>query len=180
MTVNVSLDGRVIQGDDATYLNAFITDNAFRTANDALSSRLTSSECRNKFLSFLCAQFIAPCNPDDPNAIRPTAEECKEVRDDVCYAEWRLLELSRYAQLLPNCSSLNDSSESMDIRPDLVCNKQFGLFCDSLCLPLCKEFSQNSEGLTVLQDILFIFAAISSLIGGMIVIIIAIYRRNSM
>ena len=157
-------------------------DAAFRTANDALSSRLTSSECRNRFLSFLCAHFIRPCDDDDPNAmaIQPTAQECKEIRDDVCFAEWKLLELSPYANLIPNCSEFNGSDDTTDIRPSVVCNEQFGLYCDSLCLPLCEEFSQNSDGLTLLQDILFIFAGVSSLIGGTIVIVISIYRRNSM
>ena len=157
-------------------------DTAFRTANDALSSRLTSAECRDKFMSFLCADFLVPCDLNNSNAMvtRPTASECKEIRDDICFAEWKLLELSLYAELLPNCSNYDDSNDDMDSRPDQVCNDQFKLYCDSLCLPLCKEFSQNSEGLTLLQDILFIFAAISSLIGGTIVIIIAIYRRDSM
>ena len=159
-----------------------IADNGFRIADGALSSRLTSSECKDKFLSFLCAHFITPCDLNDPNAIavQPTARECKEIRDDICFAEWKLLELSQYGTLLPNCSNYDDSDDDMDSRPDLVCNDQFGLYCDSLCLPLCKEFSQNSEGLTLLQDILFIFAAVSSLIGGTVVIVIAIYRRNSM
>lgn len=156
-------------------------DIAFRTASNALNSRLTSAECKDKFLSFLCADYIVPCDLDNPSAmaIRPTASECKEIRDDICFAEWKLLELSMYGSLLPNCSDFDDDDD-MDFRPDQVCNDQFKLYCDSLCLPLCKEFSQNSEGLTLLQDILFIFAAVSSLIGGTIVIIIAIYRRNSM
>lgn len=157
-------------------------DAAFRTANNALSSRLTSSECRNRFLSFLCAHFVRPCDIDDPSAmaIQPTAQECKEIRDDVCSAEWKLLELSLFNNLIPNCSDFIGSDDTTDIRPNVVCNEQFGLYCDSLCLPLCKEFSQNSDGLTLLQDILFIFAGLSSLIGGTIVIIISIYRRNSM
>lgn len=163
-------------------LNEVAIDSAFRVADEALSSRLTSPECRDMFLSFLCAQFVRACNEDDSDAkaIKPTAKECKEIRDDVCFAEWRILELSEFGSQLPNCSDFDDSDENTDTRPDLVCNEQFGLFCDSLCLPLCKEFSQNSDGLTLLQDILFIFAAISSLIGGTVVIIIAIYRRNSM
>ena len=159
-----------------------VVDGVFRAADNALSSRLTSPKCRDKFLSFLCAHFVRPCDITDPNAIaiQPTARECKEIRDDVCPAEWRLLELSPYANLLPNCSNFDSSDDSTDTRPSVVCNEQFGLFCDSLCLSLCKEFSQNSDGLTLLQDILFIFAAVSSLIGGTIVIIISIYRRHSM
>ena len=165
--------------------NSFIEqgiDSVFRAADDALSSRLTSPECRNRFMSFLCAHFVEPCDSTDPNAIaiHPTGRECKEIRDDVCSAEWKLLELSPFASRVPNCSIFDDSDETTDTRPSVVCNEQFGLFCDSLCLPLCKEFSQNSDGVTLLQDVLFIFAAVSSLIGGAIVIIISIYRRNSM
>ena len=159
-----------------------IIDLTFRTADDALSTRLTTAECRNSFLSFLCANFLKPCDINDfsAKAMQPTASECKEIRDDICFSEWKLLELSPYADYLPNCSAYSDSDDSMEKRPKPVCNEQFGLFCDSLCVPLCTEFSQNSDGLTLLQDILFIFAAVSSLIGGAIVIIIAIYRRDSM
>ena len=175
---NVSELPVALNGND----EELVIDFAFRTADGALSSRLTSSECKDKFLSFVCAHFNTPCDLNDPSAIavQPTARECKEIRDEICFAEWRLLELSPYSDRLPNCSNYDDSDDDMDSRPDLVCNDQFGLFCDSLCLPLCKEFSQNSEGLTLLQDILFIFAAVSSLIGGTVVIVIAIYRRNSM
>lgn len=166
-----------------TYIELLV-DSLFRTADSALSSRLTSTECRNKFMSFLCGHIIIkPCNLNDTDAamkIQPLASECKEIRDDVCFAEWKLLELSPYAEYLPNCSSLDGGDDEVDSRRNLTCNKQFERFCDSLCLPLCKEFSQNSDGLTLLQDILFIFAAVSSLIGGTIVIIIAIYRRKSM
>lgn len=171
--VPVSLNGTI---------NELFIDGIFRTAADALSSRLTTSECRQQFLSFLCGHFLKPCDAKSPDAIaiQPTASECKRIRDDVCFVEWRLLELSEYANHLPNCSVFNDTDESIDERLNIVCNNQFGLYCDSLCLPLCKEFSQNSEGITLLQDILFIFAAISSLLGGTFVIIIAIYRRNSM
>ena len=159
-----------------------VTDIVFRAADEALSSRLTSPECRSSFLSLLCANFYMPCEPTDPNAIetQPTARECQDVRDNKCFAEWKLLELSVYARYLPNCSSFDDSDETTEMRPKVVCNEQFGLYCDSLCLPLCEEFSQNSDGLTLLQDILFIFAGLSSLIGGTIVIIISIYRRSSM
>ena len=159
-----------------------LSDIGFRVADDALSSRLTSSDCRNKFLSFLCAHLVRPCNDTDPNAIaiQPTAQECKEIRDEVCSAEWKLLELSPFRNFIPNCSIFSGSDDITDIRPNVVCNDQFELYCDSLCLPLCKEFSQNSDGLTLLQDILFIFAGVSSLVGGTIVIIISIYRRNSM
>ena len=157
-------------------------DSGLRAADEALSSRLTSPECRNSFLSFLCASLIMPCDPTDPDAmaVQPTALECQDIRDNECFAQWKLLELSRYASFLPNCSELHGSDESTDMRPKVVCNEQFGLYCDSLCLPLCEEFSQNSDGLTLLQDILFIFAGLSSLIGGTIVIIISIYRRSSM
>ena len=158
-------------------------DSAFRAVDEALSSRLTSPECRSSFLSLLCANFYLPCEPTDPNAIatQPTAGECQDVRDNKCFAQWKLLELFRdTAQVLPNCSSFDGSDENTELRPEVVCNEQFGLYCDSLCLPLCEEFSQNSDGLTLLQDILFIFAGLSSLIGGTIVIIISIYRRSSM
>lgn len=163
-----------------------VKDNIFRIADVTLSTRLTTSECKNKLLSFLCAYYYKPCdlNSTDAMAIWPTANECREIRDDLCYAEWKLLELSEYAslnsQLVPNCSTFGGSDPTIDNRLNVSCNEQFGLFCDSLCLPLCKKFSQNSDGITLLQDILFIFAAVTSLIGGTIVIIIAIYRRNSM
>ena len=167
-----------------------LKDNLFRETDKSLSTGLTTSECRNKLMSFMCAHFIPPCNMSSHEAIlvSPTGDECREVRDDLCVLEWQLLDES-IKQLsfngitlpgirLPNCSEFDGEVDNGTAV--VKCADQFGKFCDFFCLPLCEEFSQNSDGSILLQDVLFIFAAVSSLIGGTIVVIISVYRRSSM
>jgi len=165
-----------------------LKDGLFRATDKSLSTSLTTPECRNKLMSFMCAFFNTPCNVSSREAVlvSPTGDECREVRDDLCVLEWQLLERSidlipnanQFGIRLPNCSEFD--GEVDNDTAVVKCADQFGQFCDFFCLPLCEEFSQNSDGSTLLQDILFIFAAVSSLIGGTIVVIISVYRRSSM
>ncbi|XP_065889662.1 uncharacterized protein [Dysidea avara] len=177
--VPIVLDNPIVDG---------LKDGLFRETAKSLRTSLTSDECRDKLMSFMCAFFNTPCNVNSSEArlVSPTGDECREVRDELCVLEWQLLERSisqvpgaeQFNIRLPNCSEFDGEIENETAI--VQCADQFGKFCGFFCLPLCEEFSQNSDGSILLQDILFIFAAVSSLIGGTIVIIISIYRRTSM
>ena len=157
----------------------------FRETEKSLSTSLTTTECKNKLMSFMCAVFNNhSCDPNNPVTVSPNGDECREIRDELCVLEWELLKRS-ISQLpgadqfrIPNCSELDGEVDNETTA--LQCVDQFGEFCGFFCLPLCEDFSQNSDGSILLQDVLFIFAAVCSLVGGIIVIIISIYRRSSM
>ena len=98
---------------------------------------------------------------------------CQQVRQNYCTSEWRLLELnSTISERLIDCS---EDTGSID------CGDQFGLaYNDSVCLPLCSEFSQYSETITTALFAIGIFSHITNIIGGMAVLITAFNKRQKM
>ena len=98
---------------------------------------------------------------------------CQEVRQNYCTAEWRTLELnSTISEGLIDC---NEDTPSID------CGEQFGLaHNDSICLPLCNEFSQYGEVFTSVYFAVSIISHITNLIGGIAVLIIAFCKRQKM
>ena len=61
------------------------------------------------------------------------------------------------------------------------CGEQFGLaYNDSICLPLCKQFSQYGEASTNVYFAMSILSHIMNMIGGMAVLIIAFCKRQKM
>ena len=98
---------------------------------------------------------------------------CQHVRQNYCTAEWRTLELnSTISERLIDCS---EDTGSID------CGKQFGLAQnDSICLPLCKQFSQYGEVFTSVYFAVSIISHITNLIGGIAVLIIAFCKRQKM
>jgi len=94
---------------------------------------------------------------------------CEEVRQQYCTAEWRMLELNKSEGLI-NCSDYGETAP-------LNCSDQFGLANNgSVCLPLCKEFSQFTETFTtVFSTWLVVFNAVN-VVGGIICLIVSVRR----
>lgn len=99
-------------GFDSSYDSTLNTLNTFLPAL-AGQTCLTS---RNKVLELFCRVRYEPC---DSNSIvhLPTQSDCLNIRDNVCRAEWTMLEGTQFANLLPNCSQLPLVS------PALTCGK---------------------------------------------------------
>ena len=94
---------------------------------------------------------------------------CNKVRQDYCTAEWRVLELNKSEDLI-DCGRHGETNS-------LECNDQFGLTNNgSICLPLCKEFSQFSETFTAIFPIFLSVCYGINVIGGIIVLIIFVYK----
>ena len=76
-----------------------------------------SDECRRAVVPLLCFYSFGLCGTYNVD-YRPTAEECREVRDSTCQSEWqeaeKLLELSGRQFQLPDCSSLGDEGLDCD------------------------------------------------------------------
>ena len=75
---------------------------------------------------------------------------------------------------LIDCQGFNETSS-----PN--CTKQFDLADDnSVCLPLCKEFSQDDRSLTNFILGLYPISHLVNVIGGIIVIIASIINKTKM
>ena len=76
-----------------------------------------SDECRRAVVPLLCFYSFGLCGTYNVD-YRPTAAECREVRDSICQSEWqaaeKFLELSGRQFLLPDCSSLSDKGLQCD------------------------------------------------------------------
>ena len=99
---------------------------------------------------------------------------CQEIRQTYCTSEWRILEVSNRTEGIFDCDGYGETIQ-------LNCSDQFDLDNnDSVCLPLCKSFSQDGE---VAATILVVDSALAHLInaiGGIIVLIAAIWNRRNM
>ena len=99
---------------------------------------------------------------------------CTLVRKKLCTAEWRILEVNNRSEELIDCQGLGETSQ-----PN--CHEQFDLADNnSVCLPLCKEFSQYAPRFT---DALVGTSGIGDLvnvIGGIIAMIACILNRAKM
>ena len=94
---------------------------------------------------------------------------CQEIRQQYCTAEWRVLELNESEGLI-DCINYGETAP-------LNCSDQFGLTKNgSVCLPLCAEFSQYSETFTTLFPIWLIIFSGLNVIGGIISLVISVYK----
>ena len=94
---------------------------------------------------------------------------CQEIRQEYCTAEWRALELNGSTELV-NCTEYGETAP-------LNCSDQFGLSRNgSVCRPLCKKFSQFSNGFTAFfPPWLAVFSALN-VIGGIICLAVSVYK----
>ena len=101
---------------------------------------------------------------------------CTKVRQELCTAEWRILEVNNRSEELIDCQALGFGETA---RPN--CTEQFDLADNgSICLPLCKEFSQHGERYT--DGVVGLHATVHlvNVIGGIIVIVACILNRTKM
>ena len=99
---------------------------------------------------------------------------CTQVRQNNCTAEWRILEVNNRSTELIDCQEFGETS-----RPN--CTEQFDLADnDSVCLPLCKEFSRHGEKYTDFIVPFHVVVHIMNAVGGIIVIIASVLNRANM
>ena len=99
---------------------------------------------------------------------------CQQVRQEYCTAEWRMLEVHNQTDGLIDCEEYEETTP-------LNCSDQFDLANGgSICMPLCREFSQFPETYTTLRNILYVIILIIGIMGGMIVIAISFRKRKKM
>ena len=99
---------------------------------------------------------------------------CRQVRQEYCTAEWRMLEVHNQTDGLIDCEEYEETAP-------LNCSDQFDVTNDGLvCLPLCEEFSQFPETYTTPRNILYAVCLLINVIGGIIVIAISYRKRRKM
>ena len=99
---------------------------------------------------------------------------CRQIRQEYCTAEWRMLEVHNQTDGLIDC-------EEYEKTTPLICSDQFDLANDgSICQPLCAEFSQYSKAYTTPRYILTAFCQFVSILGGAVVITISFKKKAKM
>jgi len=107
-------------------------------------------------------------------------EECLEVRDNKCAAEWRLVETFFNITLL-DCNSLNDTGDiSLSRAPTQSCPDDFGVLCGSICQPLCAEISLFNDAATTAYEVLNIIFHSISVVSGFVTLFACVYDRKKM
>ena len=81
------------------------TESELENAKLALSAvdRLASKACAAEVKPFLCLYFFGLCDSETGVPYQPTASHCRNLRDDVCRAEWNLA--LQFGLPLPDCDT---------------------------------------------------------------------------
>ena len=140
---------------------------------------LNNEECSAAAMPFFCSAMFSLCSDD--SYVVDLEEECVQVRDDNCTLEWRVLE-NIYDVSIPSCDSFSvDGTLTFDEAPPAnTCPDQFDLYCDSVCLPSCEDFSQFSREATVVSFALIITFQLTGVISGVITLIGCLFNRKKM
>ena len=144
----------------------------------AVTTALNNDQCSSSAVPFFCNATYSLCGDD--TYMMDISEECVQVRDNDCAIEWRVLE-NFFGASIPDCGSFSENGNlSFSKAPKLNCSDQFDVFCGSMCLPVCSEFSQLSHGAAVTSNVLTILFQAIGLIGGAITLIACVLNRKAM
>ena len=133
-----------------------------------------NSQCGEAILQFFFTA-INEVNGDNYTLIT----DCLRIRDDICAAEWRVVEVF-FNVSLPDCSSFDKHSNFVTARaPVLSCPDDFEVFCGSLCQPVCDEISIFNDTATTVYEVLNIILHTLSLIAGIVTLLACcIYKKK--
>ena len=140
-----------------------------------VASAFTNPFCANTYPLFCKALEL--CSTGQPLVIgQAYGLLCTQARQKLCTAEWRILEVNDRSEELIDCQGLGFGETD---HPN--CTEQFDLADNnSVCLPLCKEFSQHGKKFTDTIVGLSGIVHLMNVIGGIIVIIACILNRTKM
>ena len=140
--------------------------------------KLGNNQCAEDGIYFFCNAIDLLCNEHVCNSSLSMYEECVQIRDNQCAAEWRIVK-NLFNTSLPDCSYFSDGDNItiLDI-PTLPCPDGFGVFC-GLCLPKCGKTPYSHDVVTA-YDALSIGLCLISLTGGVICLIFSILKRKRM
>ena len=152
-----------------TQYSSCVEDVIYTYESLKVASELTSSFCIRRTQHLFCAA-LSYC--DDNNEVYNIL--CTEVRQEHCTAEWRIMEVNNRSEYLIDCDGFGETG-----KPN--CVEQFDLADgDSVCLPLCKEFSQYDEMFTDANVALHAFVHLVNVLGGIVAFVACIVNRKKM
>ena len=136
-----------------------------------VASALTNPFCVKGTYPAFCKALTLCSNGDDTVA---RGLLCARIRQNYCTAEWRIMEVNNRSEYLIDCTRFGPTSKP-------TCVEQFELADgDSVCLPLCKDFSQHSERSTDAIVGLHGFVHLVNVLGGIIVFVACAVNRKKM
>ena len=136
-----------------------------------MASVFTNTFCVNTTYHLFCAAF-PHCRIGQDVVARNIL--CTIARQKHCAAEWRILEVNNRSEELIDCQGFGKTNP-----PN--CTKQFHLADNnSVCLPLCEEFSQHGPSFTNFLVGLNAITHLMNVVGGIMVIIACILNRTRM
>ena len=157
---------------DTTILDSPCTEDVIYTYESLkVASALTNEFCAKRtYLVFCEARNF--CSISNDTAARSLL--CTLVRPEHCTAEWKILEVNNRSEYLIDCDGFGETG-----KPN--CVEQFNLADgDSVCLPLCKDFSQHNERFTDATVALYAFIHLFNVLGGIISFVTCIVNRKKM
>ena len=136
-----------------------------------VASVFTNEFCPNRTYPLFC-EALGHCSRSQEVIVMDLL--CTQVRQKLCTAEWRILEVNNRSEELIDCRGFGETDQ-----PN--CTEQFELADNnSVCLPLCEEFSQYGEENTDFMVALSGIVHMMNIIGGIIVIVACIWNRTKM
>lgn len=157
------IDGKFSQLSPLLKMNATVIES---NLTSIFTISFDNQSCLDSVKEFFCNASYRSC--DDESVFAPSVDQCEKVQN-VCVNDWD--KIQRVSPVLSDCD--------LYAPRNITCPDQFELFCDSYCLPLCSEFSQNSGALTIVlmsvigTSVFFVF------ITGVFVFIVAFFKRES-
>ena len=136
-----------------------------------MASVFTNPFCANATYRLFCGALAHCSVGQDIDARRLL---CTLARQKLCTAEWRILEVNNRSERLIDCQGFGETSQ-----PN--CTEQFDLADgNSVCLPLCEEFSQHGPSYTDFVVGLDAITHLVNVIGGILIIIACILNWTKM
>ena len=138
----------------------------------ALGSVIEQS-CTEDALPFFCNATLFLCSESESHDL---TSMCLNVRDRDCALEWRLAETFLNTSV-PGCTSFEtDANLTFTKSPLPSCPDHFDIFCDSICLPVCGEYSSYRTGGTVFVSMW----GTVGIIGGIVTLIVCYFNRHKL
>ena len=138
----------------------------------ALGSVIEQS-CTEDALPFFCNATLFLCSDSESHDL---TSMCLNVRDRDCALEWRLAETFLNTSV-PGCTSFEMNSNLTFTKSPLPsCPDHFDIFCDSICLPVCGEYSSYRTGGTVFVSMW----GTVGIIGGIVTLIVCYFNRHKL
>ena len=146
-----------------------------------------SAECVAAIRPFLCLYLFGVC--DSSSQLRQVSfSECVDLRDDICATVWSAAVGFLGDSVLPVCEELsvpqtrncqNDSevifasNATTSAKAVVECRNDYYLNNESLCLPVCGNFTQEGVLIETSEAVVTILSCCIAVISALLVIILS-------